>query len=60
VTVSGLADAASVSVGGTHTCAVRKTGEVVCWGANGYGQLGNGTAWGSWTPVTVTGLFETK
>ena len=27
-----------VSVGAEHTCAIRGSGWVICWGLNGYGQ----------------------
>lgn len=33
----------AVSLGGEHSCSLLATGAVYCWGANGYGQLGNGT-----------------
>lgn len=42
VTVQGLPVSASeVSAGYDHTCAALSNGEVMCWGGNSNGQLGN-------------------
>jgi alpha-tubulin suppressor-like RCC1 family protein len=53
-----LAGAAVVglSAGGKHACAVLEDGAVQCWGANEYGQLGDGTTTDSRVPALVQGL----
>ena len=42
VQVKGLTDAVEIASGTWHTCARRASGEVVCWGQNCIGQLGDG------------------
>jgi alpha-tubulin suppressor-like RCC1 family protein len=57
VPVSGLTDATEVVTGISHTCALRATGEVVCWGADNYAQLGNGPSDTSTSvPTPVSGI----
>ncbi|MBM4413645.1 MAG: hypothetical protein FJ040_09430 [Chloroflexi bacterium] len=50
----GVTSFASISsVGGGHTCARTRAGVAYCWGANGAGQLGDGSTTHRPTPVTV-------
>ncbi|HHH31390.1 MAG TPA: hypothetical protein ENK57_24000, partial [Polyangiaceae bacterium] len=46
-------DIVQVRAGGTHACAVRSTGQVLCWGGNNYGKLGDGTTSDRATPVEI-------
>jgi len=56
VQVSDITNAAQVVVGSHHACARLTTGQVKCWGSDGFGQLGNDVAAGSPAPVLVSGL----
>jgi alpha-tubulin suppressor-like RCC1 family protein len=57
VAVSGLGSGVSfwVSAGAHHTCAIQG-GNLVCWGRNTSGQLGNGGTANSPLPVAVSGM----
>ena len=56
--VKELSDAKQLGVGRAHACAVKGSGELVCWGENARGQLGRGdeVTGSSSTPVVVAGL----
>jgi hypothetical protein len=55
VTVKGLSGIEAITAGHAHACALTQ-GEVRCWGANGVGQLGDGTTERRVEPVAVKGL----
>jgi alpha-tubulin suppressor-like RCC1 family protein len=60
VSVYGMTDAtASISSGERHTCVVKTTGALWCWGSNSNGQFGNGTTSNSNTPVNISSLGTT-
>ncbi|MFN8052774.1 MAG: hypothetical protein U0Q22_15105 [Acidimicrobiales bacterium] len=57
VPVDGIVGATALAAGGTHTCAIVTAGAAKCWGANPFGELGNGaTSNASASPVDVVGL----
>jgi alpha-tubulin suppressor-like RCC1 family protein len=50
---SGVTD---ITVGENHACALLNTGEVLCWGYNGQGAVGDGSRDTHSSPVPVVGL----
>jgi alpha-tubulin suppressor-like RCC1 family protein len=50
---ASVTNAASVSVGDYHSCALTTDGAVRCWGNNTFGQLGNGATDDQNAPVSV-------
>ncbi len=57
VLVSGLsAKVRAITAGPRHACALTSAGDVLCWGNNEFGQLGDGTETNSAVPVHVAGL----
>ncbi len=56
VAVSGLSGVAAVSTSMDLSLALLKDGDVMAWGSNYDGQLGDGTTEASYVPVAVSGL----
>ncbi|MFH1434401.1 MAG: hypothetical protein ABIJ56_01670 [Pseudomonadota bacterium] len=57
IMVEGLArNAVSLTSGRYHTCAILFGGEPMCWGMNGYGELGDGTTDDKLNPVPVADI----
>jgi len=52
--VPGVTGAVAIAAGTNHTCALLNNGDVKCWGANDYGQLGIGELNPYLGPVTAT------
>ena len=44
-----------MTTGGWHTCAVTTAGTAYCWGANDFGELGDGTITTRTRPTAVAG-----
>jgi alpha-tubulin suppressor-like RCC1 family protein len=57
VSVSALdAKVRAIATGPRHACALTEAGDVLCWGNNEFGQLGDGSEANSALPVRVSGL----
>lgn len=55
VVITGTPRFSAVAAGFSHSCAVTVAGVVYCWGANGSGQLGDGSTARSLRPTQVVG-----
>lgn len=51
-----LTSVAKISVGGSHSCAVKTDGTAYCWGFGNYGVLGQNSQTSYYTPVQVKGV----
>lgn len=60
VQVQGLGEPIiAITAGGSHTCALTSNGRALCWGADGFGQLGDGIfANTKGSPVQPFGLSQ--
>jgi alpha-tubulin suppressor-like RCC1 family protein len=58
VEVAGTKEISAISAGDYHNLALGAGGEVLAWGANEYGELGNNSTQNSKVPVRVEGLGE--
>ncbi len=56
-TVDGLTQVVEVSAGYEHTCARTRDYRLFCWGANKFGQFGDGTVDGSLRPFELTSAW---
>ena len=55
-TLPMLGDVQQIAAGAWHTCALKQSGAVFCWGRNDRGQLGDGSTADRLLPVQVVGL----
>jgi alpha-tubulin suppressor-like RCC1 family protein len=57
VTVTGLSNIVSLSLGSSHSCGINSSGNVFCWGSNSNGQLGDNTNNDSGVITEVSGVW---
>ncbi|WP_167578085.1 hypothetical protein [Ammoniphilus sp. YIM 78166] len=58
--VEGIEDAIAIAAGDFHSFAILRDGTVRSWGANGKGQLGDGSTMDRFAPVKVAGISNVK
>jgi alpha-tubulin suppressor-like RCC1 family protein len=57
VAVGGGLHFSQVSAGGWHACGVTTSATTYCWGANGFGTLGDGTTTERHNPTLIAGAM---
>lgn len=55
VKANGVSNVVSLAVGNEHVCALTASHQLLCWGENAHGELGDGTGVAQTTPVEVHG-----
>ena len=58
VAVPELDSVVAIAAGAGHSVALRQDGSVWTWGANEYGQSGDGSLWARYRPERVQGLHD--
>ena len=58
--INGLSDIVGIVAGGRHSLALARDGQVLVSGANGYGQLGDGTTENRVSPIALVPPPEAK
>jgi alpha-tubulin suppressor-like RCC1 family protein/tRNA A-37 threonylcarbamoyl transferase component Bud32 len=56
VDARAIEDAVGIALGDAHSCARRRTGAILCWGVNNFGQLGDGSNLLRPAPYPTSGL----
>ena len=54
VLIGGEGDVVKAAAGGSHSCGIGANNEAACWGANQYGQIGDGTVIDRTTPTFLS------
>jgi len=59
VPTGNTTDPTRYNLGSSHSCLMERAGQPKCWGANTYGQLGNGATIDQAAPVNVSNITTT-
>ena len=56
--VDGFSDWKTMGLGDSHTCGIKMNGNLLCWGANDAGQVGDGSHHDRDTPVLLSSGWD--